>query len=74
MERKKMASYTEAQKRAILKYQKETFKSINLKFRHEEIEYLRSIAEKKGQSATAYCYEAVRKQIAEDEAKGKEQA
>lgn len=58
---------TEAQKRAALKYQRKTFKTITLKFRHEEIDRLRRIASDKGQSATAYCYAAVRERIAADD-------
>ena len=73
MEKKKMA-ITKAQKDAMLRYQRQNFKSINMKFRHDELEVLRSLAEAKGQSATAYCYEAVRNKMQEDLAKQKEQA
>lgn len=65
MEKSKM-SYTEANKRATIKYQKANYKSINIKFRHNEIAILKDLASAKGMSATAYCIAAIKKQIAED--------
>lgn len=65
MEKRKMP-YTEAKKRATIKYQKANYKSITIKFKHEEIALLKELANAKGQSATAYCIEAIKKQIAED--------
>ena len=54
MEKRKMP-YTEAKKRATIKYQKANYKSITIKFKHEEIALLKELANAKGQSATAYC-------------------
>lgn len=66
MEQKRMP-YSEAQKRATIKYQKENYKSINMKFRLDEIEQLRLIASSKGMSPTAFCYEAVRGAMAKEQ-------
>lgn len=56
---------SEAQKKATIKYIKENYKCINMKFRHDEIDRLRKIASARGQSPTAFCYEAVRKAMEE---------
>lgn len=65
MEKRKMP-YTEAMKRATIKYQKANYKNITIKFKHDEIAILKDLASAKGMSATAYCIAAIKKQIAED--------